>query len=853
MKNTKSTLFFVLTFFFFSALYAIPAIPYPITVTQPDGKELTVMLKGDERIHWHESMDGYTLLYNKEAFLTYAYLDDAGNLQPSEFIATAIENRNIFVNSFLNTIDKNLFYSEIQTQLMKKIWEIEDNFAGGDERALSGQYKTLCAFVQFPDKEMKKTISQFEGLMNQLGYTGNGTGSVRDFFRESSYGKFDLIITLCGIYTAPKTETYYAGDPGDGTANCPELARWLALQVAAEPDINFADYDSNNNGKVDGFHFIFAGVGQETGTCNSCIWSHMSIVYPAVTKNGKKIDTYSCSPELYSGSTITTVGVIAHEMSHAFGAPDFYDTNYQVGGQYTGTGKWDLMADGSWNGSPGGNCPAHHNMYTKVQFGWVTPYILTAPTTIPQMPYSTESPAAFRINTGNGNEHYLLENRQKIKFDYSVPGNGLIIYHVHNSVGSYGINNTHPQKMYPVCASSVTPIPGTGAASVQYGNINSAGCPFPGTSGNSSFDENSTPRMFHWTNTVITGKPITNITNDASTRFVSFDFMEESDNLFFITTKPNASDRGTTTGTGWYTDNSSITVSATPKADYKFSNWTESGNIVSEAPNYTFTIFESAKLVANFTSSNAQLSDLWVSTGNLVPAFNTNTTNYTVTVSKSVTFITISCTTADQFATVEGAGVKTLEIGNNIFTITVTADDKITTKQYTVNVIRENENKYTITSSVEDNVGGTITPNGETIVSEGANLTFTITPFDKYKIFNVLVNNENKGDIETYTFENIKSDGTIHAIFIEDVGVDGSIPCNILVYSNQNCVYIKNKSNITLNSVEITDMMGRIVYKKEISNEVTNIPLCVVTGIYHVKLFCNDLTIPNIYKILIIR
>jgi len=854
MKNTKSTLFLVFILFLFSALYAVPAIPYPVTVTQPDGTELTVRLKGDERMSWHESMDGYTLLLNNEAFLTYAYLDDEGNLQPSAFVATDIENRNSVVNSFLHTINKNLFYSDMQRQFMLKVWEIEDDFETRGDRALEGQYKTLCAFVQFPDRLMTKTLSQFEGLMNQLGYVGGSTGSVRDFFKESSYGKFDLVITLCGVYTAPNNASYYA-KAGGVSSNCPALARWAAQQVVAEPDINFADYDSDNNGKVDGFHFIFAGMGQEMGgTCTTCIWSHKWEFSPAVTKNGKSISVYSCSPELLTGSTITTIGVICHEMTHAFGAPDFYDTDGGTGeNNYKGTGQWDLMAEGSWNGNYG-SCPAHHNMYTKVKFGWVTPTLLSAPITILDMPNSTENPVAFKI-TVNGNEHYLLENRQKIKFDVTVPGSGLIIYHVHSTVetsaSSNNINATHPQKMYPVCASSTVAIPVAGAS--NYGTINSAGCPFPGTSGKTSFDENSTPRMFQWTNTVVTGKPITNIYNNTSTRMVSFDFMGGGESLFFVTTQPNILERGTTTGTGWYTENSSVTVNATPKTGYNFTNWTESGTIVSETTSYTFNITKTTKLVANFTSNNALLSNLTVSTGTLVPAFNTDTTNYTVRVPNSATFITISCTTADMYATVEGAGYKSLEVGNNNFTITVTAEDKITMKQYTVNVIRESENKYTITASVENNIGGTISPDGENIVVEGESLSFTITPFDKYKISNVLVNKENKGDITTYTFENILSDGTIHVIFIEDVGIINNELPNINIYSHQNRIYIKNESNVSIKSVEIVDMMGRLIYQNEINNVETVIPLYVETGIYNVILYNKDLSPYSISKLLITK
>jgi M6 family metalloprotease-like protein len=523
MKKEKLPfILLALLIFIIPILHAVPAIPYPVTLTQPNGDTLTVRIKGDERINWYESMDGYTLLFNQAGYLSYAQLDEDGNLQSSDFVATNIDNRNIVIRSFLQTIEKNLFYSDVQQQLMLKVWQIEDEVAGMEnERTLTGTYKILCAFVQFPEKSMIKTMSQFEGLMNQLGYTGNGTGSVRDFFKESSYNQFDLIITLCGVYTAPNSSAYYAGPPGDGTLNCRELARWLAQQVAAEPDINFADYDSNNDGMVDGFHFIFAGMGQEAGGGGGTIWSHKWQFSPAVCKNGKCISVYSCSPELLSGTTITTIGVICHEMTHIFGAPDFYDTNGSTGGSYTGTGNWDLMASGSWNGSPGGNRPAHHNMYTKVQFGWVTPVVLNSPATITNMPNSAENPVAYRVNTGNGSEHYLLENRQRIKFDANVPGDGLLIYHVHSNVGTNCINCTHPQRMYPVCASSTVAIPTAG--SNNYGSINSAGCPFPGTSNKTAFDGTSTPRMFYWTNTVIHDKPITNITH--SNKLISFDFM----------------------------------------------------------------------------------------------------------------------------------------------------------------------------------------------------------------------------------------------------------------------------------------------------------------------------------------
>ena len=153
-------------------VFAVPAIPTPVKMTQPNGEELTVLINGDERMNWYESMDGYTILYNRDGFLTYAQLDENGDLQPSEVIATDINKRNIVATTLLNRTDKKLFYSDLQRQLMLQVWQIEDEVVtrGGD-RGVTGTFKTLCALVQFTNKAFTFSLNSFEGLMNQLGYS----------------------------------------------------------------------------------------------------------------------------------------------------------------------------------------------------------------------------------------------------------------------------------------------------------------------------------------------------------------------------------------------------------------------------------------------------------------------------------------------------------------------------------------------------------------------------------------------------------------------------------------------------------------------------------------------------------
>ncbi len=71
-----------------------PAYPYPVEYKLPDGSDITILLKGDESVHWRESVDGYTILVNSEGFLEYAEEDENGNLKLSGVRASNENRRN---------------------------------------------------------------------------------------------------------------------------------------------------------------------------------------------------------------------------------------------------------------------------------------------------------------------------------------------------------------------------------------------------------------------------------------------------------------------------------------------------------------------------------------------------------------------------------------------------------------------------------------------------------------------------------------------------------------------------------------------------------------------------------------
>ena len=71
--------------------------------------------------------------------------------------------------------------------------------------------------------------------------------------------------------------------------------------------------------------------------------------------------------------------------------------------------------------------------------------------------------------------------------------------------------------------------------------------------------------------------------------------------------------------------------------------------------------------------------------------------------------------------------------------------------------------KYTITATAGE--GGSITPNGDVSVKEGASQTFAIAADNGYEIADVLVDGSSVGAVESYTFSDVKANHTITVSF----------------------------------------------------------------------------------------
>lgn len=477
---------------------AVCAYPYEVVVMSVDGIPVKIYMRGDEYHKYAVSSDGYTLLSDSTGWW-YACLSSDGQVGKSAFPLQDVGKESDKLKAFKTTCPKGLKPLRHQYSQDVGYWQRQNT---SFVQPVIGEKRALVILMQYRDLPFKNSAQDFESLFNELNYHTDGAiGSVRDYYRYASQGQLDYVSDIYGPYTSRFNMSYYGGNSSNGGYDAHAVDLCVEAVRNLPKGIDFSKYDNDGDGVIDNVHIIFAGYGEEAGASSNAIWSHE---YPhrIAMKNeiGYSLAGYSCTPELRGnwGNKISHIGVVCHELGHALGAMDYYDTNYETAGGYEGTGQWDIMASGSWNDD--GRSPANFNPYVRTQvFGWNELTVLE-PNQQVMMPMmkedNREQTIICRMNTGSNGDYFLLENRQRYSFDAALPGAGLMIYHVHPNIERFNttntVNATHPQGLYPVCASGSYP------SMSNYGNINSAGCPFPGTKNVRSFTSNTNPSASAW-------------------------------------------------------------------------------------------------------------------------------------------------------------------------------------------------------------------------------------------------------------------------------------------------------------------------------------------------------------------
>lgn len=453
-------LFFI--FSFPNLSFAVMANPNPIELKQPDGTKIIVKLKGDEFYSWFEDIDGYTIVRDPQTnYWSYAQKNSFGDLEPSQNIVGKSKPINLSIKKSLKD-DNKLFEakrvraqynSDLQKSLALFSKSVSSDSVKSSEKtqfaSATGTKTNFVLLIQFKNLKFKDNppfrnasdsdiIKGFDDLFNKENYTKDGAvGSVKDYFKEVSYGKLEyksvispIIITLEFDEDQKNYYEYYAYSNGSTISVLRTMEMITYALKKLDQRYDFKSLWPNSN-TPDGFSVVHAGGGAEVGN-HSFIWSHKSTLQTPLTLDGITFSNYHTEPagRGYNGDEgLTRIGVVCHESLHFFGLPDLYDTSYLTGG----LGNFCVMAGGEWNGDEG-NRPCHPSAWCKSKLGLIscqTP-VEDLLNTIDQS--ATESDAFYIFQPPNFDEreYFLMENRQSVGFDKDLPGSkrGILIYHV---------------------------------------------------------------------------------------------------------------------------------------------------------------------------------------------------------------------------------------------------------------------------------------------------------------------------------------------------------------------------------------------------------------------------------------
>lgn len=298
---------------------------------------------------------------------------------------------------------------------------------------VTGKVQVKVLLVDFSDRTGTLPIQHYEEMLFSKDIYP--TGSMRDYYKEVSLGKVEVTGTVEGWLRMPNPYSYYTNnESGMGNKSYPHNAQRMAedaVNTALQKGIKFEkELDKLDQGIVTALFIIHAGKGAEQmhpSVMGKEIWSHKwNLKNPVQVGNNLTASIYLTVPN------DCKVGVCAHELGHlAFQWQDFYDPNYaEDGKEWDGSGVWDLMAGGSWNG--GGSRPAHPAGLHKLQHGWINVTTVKKSQSLTIKPYTAKSGRAYKIVSPNyGPKQYLvLENRRKSGFDFNLPGEGLLVWRI---------------------------------------------------------------------------------------------------------------------------------------------------------------------------------------------------------------------------------------------------------------------------------------------------------------------------------------------------------------------------------------------------------------------------------------
>jgi M6 family metalloprotease-like protein len=381
----------------------------------------------------------------------------------------------------------------------------------------------------------------------QTGYFGAQPGTVAEFYAEVSNDSIAVFGAVLDWVTSPMTQAQVT--QGISALGCCGIGDYIESLLAAQsPAVDWGAFDNDgpdglpnsgdDDGYVDALAVIHPTAGAECpGSWPNRIWSHKWTLTDASTNRQPyttstvsasggyiRVDDYFVQGAVRcSSSALNDIGVFTHELGHAFGLPDLYDTRLI----HEGAGQWDLMAGGTYGcAGTAPYSPCHMGAWSKAVLGWVSLDTLPPDTdfgTLTLPPVETTG-VVYRVDAADGSdEYFLLENRQVVAaatYDKQLPAEGLLIWQIDAGVvdarwPGNTVNSASHMGVWLRQADGLNELGGTS------GDRGDAGDPFPGSTGNTSFTAATNPAARSYEGTAV-GLSVLSVSTPAASDDVTF-------------------------------------------------------------------------------------------------------------------------------------------------------------------------------------------------------------------------------------------------------------------------------------------------------------------------------------------
>ena len=303
-------------------------------------------------------------------------------------------------------------------------------------------YRQAVILVQYADMafSMSDPKTYYHELLNvSSSNTRGGVGCAADYFRDQSKGQFNAQFDVIGpvkVSHSAQNIRSYAEDA------CRE-----ALKKAVDSlHVDFSPYDWDGDNSIEQITFIMSGYCANGGgsAFSKYVWPNTNMFYNEKVTEKLKVGQFSVSAEKWFNGNPCGIGTFCHEYSHCLGLPDIYPTS---GGGFTQVDEWDLMDGGNY--TAWGWCPPNYSALERSLLGWLTFEEITGPMTVADLKPVDRGGKAYKM-VKQGDEFYVLENRQQSGWDSYLPGKGLLIAHVYFDQNAWRYNtvNAYTPKRY---------------------------------------------------------------------------------------------------------------------------------------------------------------------------------------------------------------------------------------------------------------------------------------------------------------------------------------------------------------------------------------------------------------------